>query len=251
MPLNLYKRIGETPLERLDRLQIEKPEYKNIPLTYAGRLDPMAEGVLLVLVGEECKEKDKYLDLDKVYEGEIVWGFETDTYDVLGKITGTSQKFPNAEEIKKAIENLKGKHQQKYPPYSSKPVQGKPLFQWAREGKLSEISEMPTQEIEIYNAEFLNQSEIASQDLLENISNKISKVNGDFRQLEIINGRNNIFGDPTPKKYMVTRFKISCSSGTYIRSLVNDLGNSLGSKAILYSLIRTSVGDFKVEDSER
>src|SRR3989344_64050 len=84
--LNLYKRLGETPRERLERLRLEKPLYENEVLSYAGRLDPMAEGVLLTLVGPENKRRDEYLNLSKEYVVDILFGFSTDTYDVLGKI---------------------------------------------------------------------------------------------------------------------------------------------------------------------
>ena len=57
----LNKEIGETPLECMERFRLSKGLDPLLPMTYAGRLDPMAEGVLLVLVGEECKNKDKYL----------------------------------------------------------------------------------------------------------------------------------------------------------------------------------------------
>lgn len=82
--LNLYKKVGETPLECLGRWVKQNPKYENMKMTYAGRLDPMAEGELLVLVGEECYEKEKYLGLDKEYEFDILFGFGTDTYDILG-----------------------------------------------------------------------------------------------------------------------------------------------------------------------
>ena len=60
MSIVIYKKVGETPLEALDRLRKIKPEYREETLSYAGRLDPVAEGVMLVLVGEECKNKEKY-----------------------------------------------------------------------------------------------------------------------------------------------------------------------------------------------
>ena len=57
--LNLYKKVGETPLECIKRFQSDHPEYQGEKMTYAGRLDPLASGVLLVLVGKECKQKEK------------------------------------------------------------------------------------------------------------------------------------------------------------------------------------------------
>lgn len=70
----IYKNIGETPLEALERFRADHVEYKNEPMTYAGRLDPMASGKLIILIGEECKNKDEYLKLDKEYEVDILLG---------------------------------------------------------------------------------------------------------------------------------------------------------------------------------
>lgn len=78
-PIIIYKRIGETPLEAMEKARFNHPEWEKLPMTYAGRLDPVAEGLLLVLAGEDCKEKDKYLDLTKEYELSVLFGFETDT----------------------------------------------------------------------------------------------------------------------------------------------------------------------------
>src|SRR5690242_6674833 len=80
----LYKTLGETPLECIQRFKKENPEFEKVNMTYAGRLDPMAEGLLLVLSGELVKEKEKYLDLPKTYIVEVLWGVETDTLDILG-----------------------------------------------------------------------------------------------------------------------------------------------------------------------
>ena len=83
----LYKNLGETPNESILRFKKENPEYKDESMTYAGRFDPMAEGLLLVISHEELQNKDQYLDLKKTYEFEMLWGFETDTLDILGKIS--------------------------------------------------------------------------------------------------------------------------------------------------------------------
>src|SRR3982750_279229 len=84
--IKLYKRLGETPLECIERFRLEKPEYATTNMTYLGRLDPMAEGLLLVLAGN-TRDKKKYLEWDKTYEFEVLWGFASDTYDILGLVT--------------------------------------------------------------------------------------------------------------------------------------------------------------------
>src|SRR3989344_9613864 len=83
----LNKKEGETPLEALENFRPRNKEYKDIKMTYAGRLDPMASGLLLVLVGKEIKNKEKYLALNKEYDFKILFGFATDTYDILGRVT--------------------------------------------------------------------------------------------------------------------------------------------------------------------
>mgnify|MGYP000153282325 CR=1 FL=1 len=82
--LNIYKPVGLSPLDIINILKDKSPEYQDVPITYAGRLDPMAEGVLLLLAGDEVHKNEEYQKLDKEYEAEILIGFNTDTYDVLG-----------------------------------------------------------------------------------------------------------------------------------------------------------------------
>ena len=154
--LNLYKGAGETPLERLEKFRAENSNYMGVKLSYVGRLDPLAEGVMLVVVGEENKSRDKYLELDKEYEVEVLFGVETDTGDILGIINdhvSVSVQIPNEKIINAELKYFIGKHLQKYPKYSSKTVKGKPLWQWAREGKLEYIT-VPEREVEISNIEF-------------------------------------------------------------------------------------------------
>ena len=161
----LYKNIGETPNERILRFKKDNPEYEGIPMTYAGRLDPMAEGLLLVLSGEEIKNKDEFTDLQKTYEFEVLWGFETDTLDVLGLVSTKSDSLaPSQNIISSSLQKFVGKFEQRYPDYSSKPVQGKPLFQWAREGRLGEV-EIPSHSVNVFSASFLSRRSISNPGL--------------------------------------------------------------------------------------
>ena len=80
----IWKKWGETPLEALERLRVHLGIAKDIPMTYAGRLDPAVEGLLVILVGDECKKKDNYTKLRKTYSAEILIGVATDSYDLLG-----------------------------------------------------------------------------------------------------------------------------------------------------------------------
>ena len=111
MPIILQKKKGETPLECLERYRALHPELAKEKMTYAGRLDPMAEGELLILIGGECKEKEKYLGLDKEYEVDVLFGFKTDTGDVLGKVTEVSDVQPD-ENFERILKIFVGKQTQ-------------------------------------------------------------------------------------------------------------------------------------------
>ena len=77
-PILFYKNLGETPLEAIERFRLINPLYKNVPMTYAGRLDPAATGLLVLLGGDLCTEKDLYTSLPEPYEGSMLFGFNTD-----------------------------------------------------------------------------------------------------------------------------------------------------------------------------
>jgi tRNA pseudouridine(55) synthase len=238
--LKLYKNLGETPLECLERFRSENPEYADVSMTYAGRLDPMAEGLLIALVGEECKKKDEYLGLDKEYIFEVLFGIQTDTYDILGiptllfpRYSGKITRFDPGKFI--------GKRIQEYPPYSSKTIAGKPLFQIAREGYLG--VEPQKREIEIYDLEILEEKGLDARTVLASVLERIGLVKGDFRQKETESGWQNLLGEIAKQdlaRFQIVKFKISCSSGTYIRSVANEMGG------IAWSIKRTKVGDFAI-----
>ena len=146
----IYKPKGRTPLQIVDLVRKQFPQYQHEKIGYAGRLDPLAHGVLLLMIGEETtKQREQYLNLPKAYECEVLFGVQTDTYDALGMLLNSKlQTTPENldKEIKKFINPKLGKQIQPYPPFSSKPVNGKPLFWWAKANKLAEIT-IPQREI--------------------------------------------------------------------------------------------------------
>lgn len=243
----LNKPVGQTPLQALDKLRIDQPELKDERLSYAGRLDPMAEGLMLVLVGEENNRREEFLGLDKEYEVEILFGMETDTYDVLGLVRGADNNIdPSKNIIISYLDKFVGKVNLPYPPYSSRPVNGKPLFQWAREGKIDEI-ELPKQDSCINSIELLGFSKIKKTDLEKHILESIQKVVGDFRQEEIIKNWKEFFKDSRDiTQFTTAKIKVTCTSGAYMRSIAHELGKMLGVKAIALSIKRTRIGDYKI-----
>ena len=266
--LNIYKPVGISPLDAIKALKEKHPELKDEKMTYAGRLDPLAEGVLVILAGNAVYEKEKYLKLNKEYEAEILFGFNTDTYDILGLPENNPQSSPISRfNLDIGVKKLEGGISLPLPPYSSYKIKGKPLFQWARDGKLGEI-EIPMRQTKINSAELLSFDKISGQKLLEKIEQKINSVQGDFRQKEILKKWQGKMlpnlsdlpatlslarraGSKNKEAFWIAKIKINCSSGTYIRSIAHHLGKELKIGGVILSLTRTKVGNFEIKDSLR
>lgn len=178
----------------------------NKKIGHGGTLDPLAEGLLIIGIGEYTKELTKFLkESVKEYICLIKLGYVSDTYDKEGKIIKTNKKIPDLEEIKKTLENFKGNILQKPPIYSAIKIKGKPLYKLAREGE--EIIDIKEREVIVYDLQIL-----------------------DFQ-----------------KDLLSLRLKVS--SGFYVRSFANDLGNKLNCGAYLERLTRTKINDFDVESA--
>lgn len=238
----INKKEGETPLAALSLFRKKHKKYKDVPMTYAGRLDPMASGVLLILAGDKVHEKDKYLSLDKEYTFEVLFGFATDTYDILGKVAniGDSVSKKNLKEkIKKVLPEFNGKIIQKYPLYSSRTVAGKPLFAYGREG---EDVTLPEKEVEIKNLKFKGLKSISAKKLLFNIEKRIAKVEGDFRQEEILSiWKEKLTEVDSKNRFFIGSFKVVCTSGTYVRSIANSMGEKIQTPSLAFKIKRTKV----------
>lgn len=246
--VKLYKKISETPLECIERWKKENSKYNGEKATYAGRLDPMAEGELLLLLGEECKKKDVYLILDKEYELDILFGFQTDSFDILGLVEkkATFEDLKNYDlakhqfKIQKYLEKIEKKFSQKYPPFSSKTIDGEPLFKLKKEGRLDE-KKIPEKKVEIYEAEWLKDYFVSEQDFKNDLVKRIMLLRGDFRQEEILKQWEDILRGHKNKNFLVSKIRVVCSSGTYMRSLAKEMGESLGIPALAFKIKRTQI----------
>lgn len=234
--LTLHKEIGETPLECLERFRADNPEYVKVKMTYAGRLDPLASGVLLVLTGEECKKKEKYLGLDKEYELTILFGLSTDSMDVLGLIeekkTGALEYFGNFK--KKDFEDLLRKFEksfkQKYPKFSSPAIAA------------GSEEDLPEKEVEIKKIEYGAFGFVSKKYLRDLALENIFKVKGNFRQNMIwVSWEQTLEKFPDANLPTLT-IKVSCTSGTYMRSLAKAIGNEVGLPALALRIKRTRIG---------
>jgi tRNA pseudouridine55 synthase len=244
-----YKKLGETPLEATERLRAELGIDSTVPMTYAGRLDPLAEGVLIVLSGDDCKDevKSKYLGLDKEYTVDVLLGLTTDTYDLLGMPSagnagGVSdiKKEDFVSELNKYI----GKFEQEYPLYSSRNIALYGAGQGGRVGSLAQDGEKNTKNVEIYSADLIGESQINPMGLFDEIVEKISLVKGDFRQEKIVESWKKLLLESVARdsyKFKIYNIKVKCSSGTYMRSLAHNIGKNLGCGALAKGINRTEI----------
>lgn len=248
--ISVVKPVGKTPLWAVEKLKEKHPHLKSKKISYAGRLDPMADGLLILLIGEENKKRKIYDSLSKTYVTQIMLGISTDTYDALGKVENVSKIAPDKKAVLKVLRQYIGIQDQLYPPYSSKPVQGKPLFWWARNDRLSDVK-IPSRKIKIMSLSLQKFKKIPFSDLHNQIERRIQKVEGNFRQDEILASWRNAFNKNSTQEFILLNIKLDCSAGTYIRRFAHDLGKSLACGAFCLSIKRTRVGEYVLRDAIR
>lgn len=248
--LIIFKPEGLTPLQALTLFRKENPFYKDKKLGYAGTLDPLAEGLLLILVGEENKKRHFYINLPKKYTFSFFLGIKTDTYDILG--LPTKKKFIENIDIKKieeVIKTFEGEIVQTYPPFSSKRVKGRALFMWAKEGALKEISR-PSEKRSIFDIGIQEIIPLTGRQLLKIIEKKISKISGDFRQKKILHKWRSLLSKEEETIFFIISAYAHVSSGTYIRGIVDEIGKALSCGATTLSITRTHIGRFSIEKAQ-
>lgn len=248
--LVLHKKEGQTPLGALENFKKKNPEYRGVSLTYAGRLDPMASGVLLVLAGKAIANKEKYLALEKEYCFKLLFGYATDTHDILGKVIKkkiSKESWLKSQDIlKKKLKEISqcfiGEIMQEYPNYSSKTVNGKALFVYAREKKLVKV---PSHQVKIKKLSFGDVKKMKPKRLYSIIEKRIYRVKGDFRQREILKIWKRVLMNRNAQIVYIMDARIVCSSGTYIRKIAHDIGVQIKIPALAWNITRTRVGKFK------
>ena len=188
-----------------DIVNIVSKVYNTKKVGHTGTLDPMAEGVLIICLNKALKVSEFITADDKEYIAEVNLGIETDTLDITGNVLNAKDKYVTKEEIEEVLKSFIGKYNQEVPKYSAVKVNGKKLYEYAR----NNIDvKLPIKEVSIYNLELIG-------DVIDN------------------------------------KFKIKClvSKGTYIRSLIRDIGNKLDTYATMSSLIRTKQAGIDISDA--
>lgn len=171
---------------------------------HTGTLDLEASGVLPIVVGKATRVSDYMMTKDKVYETDLILGAKTTTLDAAGEITQKSSKVIDKDEFVAVMNTFKGEIDQVPPMYSALKVNGKKLYDLAREG--IEI-ERKKRKVNIYDIDLLD---------------------FDFPRAKI---------------------RVTCSKGTYIRTLVDDIGEKLSTFAYVDNLVRARVGEFDIKDA--
>ena len=172
---------------------------------HCGTLDPMATGLLILVLGKATRYSERLMASDKVYEGTMLLGEVTDSYDADGEVVETRPIPPlDLDDLNESASAFVGDLQQIPPMVSAKKVGGVPLYRLARQGK--EIPREP-------------------------------------RLVHVYTFRFEDYEDP------FGYFRVSCTKGTYVRSLAHDLGQRLGCGAHLTALRRTASGRFDVADA--
>lgn len=201
--LVINKPAGITSHDVIDLL---RKVFKKTKIGHSGTLDPMATGVMNVLIGSATKLSDELTGKDKKYKVEMFLGVKTDTYDITGTIIEAMPVTQDEVYIKERIKRFIGKQLQIPPIYSALKIEGKRAYEYAREGKEVELE---ARNVEIYD---------------------ITDIKVDL-------------------KTKLVSFVVYCSKGTYIRSLVNNIGEKIGCNATMSKLERIECGETKIEDS--
>jgi tRNA pseudouridine55 synthase len=180
---------------------------------HAGTLDPLASGLMIIGVNEGTKKMSEFLKLPKVYIADVLLGKKTDTGDLEGRVIEEKEVEDISEEkIRETIKGLVGKHSLPVPMYSAIKISGRPLYKLAR--KKEKGSELTEEEKNI----------IPPVKEMEVISARLLEIQGNVLKIEM-----------------------EVSSGTYIRTLGEELGRRLGYPATLAGLRRTQIGGFLIE----
>lgn len=245
------KKIGETPLQAINRFKSRFPEYIDKKISYAGRLDPMASGLLLLLIDEENKNRKRYEKMDKEYLFEVLFGISTDSGDILGLIDKSVKKVDTSKaKLKNTLGLIKARKYQFPPKFSSVPVNGKPLYYWAKRKQIYKIK-IPKRKVIVYSIKLIDYSDISFKKLKNLILKRVKLVEGDFRQNEILKAWKKYFISTTFISFKLAKIKIKCSSGTYIRSIAEDIGKILKIPSLALNIKRTEIMDKGLERNKR
>lgn len=216
--------------------------------THTGTLDPMAEGVVVVLTGEDRYAKGLLTDWKKTYQFSILWGLQTDSGDRLGVVQDQKEGHPEIVKIEKIIGEFAKHYEQTIPSFSANRQAGKSAFDWAREAvsmstKKRQVHLSP---ITLTTLQYLKPTNILTQH-----ATAVSSVDGDFRQPLVLQSWQRTLKTASisdHQKLLITTHQVTTSPGTYIRQLVQDLATIAHFPATTWTITRTANGPFEQQD---
>ena len=218
--------LGSTQAVAAVKRNLRQGGYAKAKVGHGGTLDPEAEGVLPIALGEATKLCGRMLDASKIYEFTIQFGEETDTLDAEGEVVDRSDHRPPMAAIAAVLEHFTGEIEQVPPAYSALMVDGKRAYDRARAG---EVVELKTRAVTIYSLEFASGGEGDELD----------------SSFQTTAGRPDPF-DPAVPLELADRVTLTAhvSKGTYIRSLARDIAHALGTVGHVTYLRRIKAGPF-------
>lgn len=231
--------------------QALRPVKKAFPKTkigHAGTLDPAATGLLLIGIGTATRLLEFLEGMTKTYSFTAYFGATSESYDCESPLTYTSltesqKENVNTSAIQKALENFRGKLQQIPPTYSAIKIQGKRAADRVRSG---ETVTMIAREVELFRFElksFTSWREVTLPPIDSPAQSTLQSILDSSQQLHSTQALS------SPQALASADFEITCSKGTYVRSLVHDLGQHLGCGAVTDQIRRLAIGVFKTDDA--
>ena len=192
-----------------DLVNIVGKKFKTKKVGHTGTLDPLATGVLVVLIGKYTTLSEVITGFDKTYEAEVELGLLTDTLDITGNVLKTEEAEFQEAEIREVLNSMLGSYEQEVPIYSAVKINGKKLYEYARN---NEEVDLPKRKVDIKEISLLG-------------------------TIKIENG------------HTIFKFKTTVSKGTYIRALINDIALKLNTNGTMISLRRIKQGNFTIKDA--
>ncbi|KKP88744.1 MAG: tRNA pseudouridine synthase B [Berkelbacteria bacterium GW2011_GWA2_35_9] len=197
-----------------DVVKYYKNKLKVKKIGHGGTLDPLADGLLILAINENTKKLSEISGSDKEYEFEILFGLKSETGDMEGRTLDEAESVEvDKEDIVSCINKLTGIIKLIVPKYSAVKIKGDKLYNLARKGKIANDMQLPIRKSQIYSLQL----------------QKLYKIN----------------------EKQIAKIKVECSSGTYVRSLVEKIGELLKIPTVAYSIKRTKVGNFDLKDAEK
>lgn len=243
MIIPVFQPQGTSSHQLAKKLSLQTKE----PVTHTGTLDPMADGVLICLTGEDRFNKSKYSSWQKIYEFSILTGIATDSHDLLGLVTKSSTKDVVETKIKDAFNQLVGSYEQEIPSFSAKRIDGVSYFDKAKKNQPIPISK---QKITINSIHKSGERFINSSELISTIENKITRVRGDFRQEQILSNWKNVLtnNNSNPDKFRITYFTMVASKRSYVRGVVRDASKISGIPLTTFHIRRIQNGIYQIKN---